>query len=201
MINPVAYTNMFQNMPNFYELPNGAIVPPVQKSSQGTAMRSITDGTSKTILLAESKEQTYSSWYDGTLAWQVAMPANNLAVTSIANQTYQMYMPIQPFRTTAIGATSSVPTYFWKVLPTAVSGLNYGPTTDPYKVYLQNSTVLNPAIKSWKWGPSSDHSGGVVLHAWCDAHVSTIQQDVDPTLYIQLVTRAGHEPAADPGQE
>jgi hypothetical protein len=53
---------------------------------------------------------------------------------------------------------------------------------------------------NWSWGPSSDHPG-VVLHAWADAHVSSIEETVDPVLYIQLVSRAGREPASDPGQE
>ena len=61
------------------EAPNGVIVPPVNASSQGTAIRSITDGTSKTIVIAESKEQNYSSWYDGTASWVVAVPIGSLA--------------------------------------------------------------------------------------------------------------------------
>jgi hypothetical protein len=53
------------------------------------------------------------------------------------------------------------------------------------------------AVVGWKFGPSSDHSGGVVLHAWGDAHVSSMGEDVDPTIYIQLCTKAGREPATD----
>ncbi len=48
------------------------------------------------------------------------------------------------------------------------------------------------------WGPSSDHSGGVVLHLACDGSVHAITTDVDPSLYVQLVTRAGREPVTLP---
>jgi prepilin-type N-terminal cleavage/methylation domain-containing protein len=194
--------------PMFAEKPNGVIVPPDSNLSKGTNIRSIIDGTSKTILLAESKEQKISSWYDGCGAWQVAVPAGFLTLTTATNQTASTGQPSQPFRTTIVPAGSTITTYFWGFATpsTAVTGLNYGPKTDPNKNFLSDlpTPIIAPAggngYQPWAWGPSSDHSGGVILHAWCDAHVSGITDDVDPTVYIQLVTKAGREPAADPGQ-
>ena len=72
------------------ELPNGVIVPPVTASSNGTKIGAILDGTSKTIVLAETKEQRVSSWYDGSTAWLVAAPAGSLkgqSQSEICNQT------------------------------------------------------------------------------------------------------------------
>ena len=45
------------------------------------------------------------------------------------------------------------------------------------------------------WGPSSDHAGGVVMHLAADGSVHAITTDIDPTLYVRLVTRAGGDSA------
>ena len=37
-----------------------------------------------------------------------------------------------------------------------------------------------------------------MLHAWGDAHVSGFTEDTDPTVYIQLTSKNGREPATDP---
>ncbi len=181
--------------PMFAELPNGVIVPPATNSSTGTAIRSIIDGTSKTIVIVESKEQRYSSWYDGTASWVTAIPLGSAPLT---NQSPQQQQPAQPYRTMP-AATAADKTYFWRMVDGSVTALNYGP-----KVVGQNFyTIGTPPLKSgvfteWGWGPSSDHSGGIVLHAFGDAHVQGIEESIDPTLYIQLCTKAGKEPASVP---
>ena len=85
--------------------------------------------------------------------------------------------------------------------------MNWGPKIDnnvqfaaksPWMTNTAMFVGLNPNGIGWAWGPSSDHSGGVVLHAWGDAHVTAIPDTTDATLYIQLVTRAGREPVGDP---
>jgi hypothetical protein len=40
------------------------------------------------------------------------------------------------------------------------------------------------------WGPSSDHRGGVVMHAFGDVHVRPITSEVDAKVYASIVTRA-----------
>ena len=47
------------------------------------------------------------------------------------------------------------------------------------------------------WGPSSNHPGGVVNHLAADGAIHAITDDIDPTLYMHLVTRAGREPIAE----
>ena len=190
----------------YSEDPNGVLVPPSNSSSKGTAIRSILDGTSKTIVLAESKEQSMSSWYDGSFAWQVGMPVGQLNAGSLTTTTgTSVLKPGQPFKNLSSGAVGS---NFWVVAPGQYSGLNFGPKTNQVQFYVNSpnnfiSGLSNypPPGNHWNWGPSSDHSGGIVLHCWGDAHVSGINEQVDPTLYVRLITRAGREPAADPGSQ
>jgi prepilin-type N-terminal cleavage/methylation domain-containing protein len=183
------------------ELPNGIIIPPADTNAQGTSHRSITDGSSKTIVIAESKEPAYSSWYDGTTSWVVAIPLG--AAMSLTSNTDTGYTPIQPVKKAMPPASGvGMTTYFWTVAQGGVSGMNYGPKVDSMKIYCQlgggDSMYLGKYFTQWSWGPSSDHSGGIVLHAWGDAHVSGLNEDADPTVYVQLTTRAGKEPANDP---
>jgi hypothetical protein len=205
MSNPADPSFAMATTPPARELPNGVIVPPRNSSSKGNGIRSITDGTSKTILLAESKEQNWSSWYDGSTAWVTAIPSGKLKLAElISNPVSSVGKPAQP---QLISATSSTTTQYWNFQgagsgTTGISGLNYGPKTDPDKIFAREPlpSVVRTGNTIWNWGPSSDHGGGVVLHAWADSHVSGIAEDVDATLYMHLTTRAGREPAADPNQ-
>ncbi len=187
------------------ELPNGAIVPPRNPSSQGNGIRSITDGTSKTILLAESKEQNVSSWYDGSTAWLVAIPPGTRTAANLTNFQGANNQPPQPVKPQTVSATGMPPFYTFANDPAnaPVSGLNYGPRpNDTAKVFARNTLVgMGNGQSAAEWGPSSDHSGGVVLHCWADSHVSGLNEDIDAALYVHLVTRAGREPAADPNQD
>jgi prepilin-type N-terminal cleavage/methylation domain-containing protein len=172
------------------EDPNGIIVPPETPQSQGTAIRQIIDGLSKTIVVVESKEQQYSSWFDGMTSWVVAVP-----LTSASGFT----TPNQPKKITAV--VGGVTTQYWQFDPaggTPQTALNYGREPNVNFCTASPWNAAGGSITQWKYGPSSDHSGGVVLHAWGDAHVSSMGEDVDPTIYIQLVTKAGREPATDP---
>jgi len=190
---------MGAGMEAFYEPPNGVIVPMETQASQGTAIRSIIDGTSKTIVIAESKEQKVSSWYDGCASYVTAVPIGS--AQALNNQTAGPTTPIQPMRVTIQQAGSNISTFFWRMAPGGVTALNYGPKVSGqfYNIGVPIVNVLpNSNISQWEWGPSSDHSGGIVMHAFGDAHVQGIDEAVDATLYVQLCTRAGREPAAVP---
>ncbi len=211
MQNPTTPSFTTNTMNNVLELPNGVIVPPRNQSSKGNGIRSITDGTSKTILLAESKEQTISSWYDGTTAWVVAIPTGDLTTTTVlSNFTTSQYKPAQPRKSAGTSSGSATQTFFWNLSVTsgvtgAISGINYGPKTDPRQFFckraMPNISSLEIVNNAWAWGPSSDHTGDLALHCWADSHVSPLTADIDPSLYMQLVTRAGHEPVTDPNNQ
>lgn len=163
------------------EAPNGVIIP----GGRGKSFKDIVDGTSKTLVAAETKEQVLGSWYDGTTAWAVALNPNNAAG--------------QPYRDTI----TTPPTNYWTV-STGTTALNVGPSPNAKVAYMSgngsgtlgapSSLGITGVTTTWGWGPSSYHSGGVIIHLVGDGSVRTITEDVDATLYTQLVTRAGREP-------
>jgi prepilin-type N-terminal cleavage/methylation domain-containing protein len=207
MQNPNSFSMAPAPSTNYVEAPNGIIVPPFNNgavilpvTSQGTAIRSILDGLSKTIIVGETKEQIWSSWYDGTTSWMVAMPLDK---ASFYNQMNSTYNPIQPQKIMMgivnSGGTGAPPTIFynfWQVNAGGTSGLNYGRNTNTN--FATSFGAIGASQAAWQYGPSSDHSGGLVLHVYADGHVSPLAEDTDPTIYVQLVSKAGREAASDP---
>ena len=149
-------------------LPNGVISMP----GRGKNFKDIVDGTSKTLMLCETKDHAYPSWYDGTTSWVVAAaPSNSTQPQFVGTPKY------------------------WDCSNGATTAINVGPRPNPASYYYTGgspaATMGSPTIY---WGPSSDHSGGVVIHGIADGSVRTLTEDVDATLYVKLVTRDGREP-------
>jgi len=136
----------------------------------GLGFAAMRDGTSKIILLSESKEAGNSPWIDGpsTVVYGVAddsgaLPVNNNGTWVTAGvQSALAYGPSQ----TAQGRTS----------------INFG----------TRGTLGNSG-----WGPSSDHAGGLVINGFCDGHQSTLTPDIDPGVYFSLITRDMGETAGE----
>jgi prepilin-type N-terminal cleavage/methylation domain-containing protein len=136
------------------------------------------DGTSKTAIVAESKEgnprpysgtATYNSaWFLGTQSWLVAGRPQDGCLAYLNNA----------YANTA-------------------TGLNYGPTSSaPTVMYTTSQQLLvgtTGAAADMIWGPSSDHAGNLVMHTFADGSVRSIGADVDPNIYIGLSTYAGGE--------
>ena len=142
------------------ETANGCIIP-----GPGISDKNITDGKSKTILVTETREQDFSSWYDGTLPWVVALNSNTP-------------LPIRDAKRR------------WMAAEGAVTALNYGPTPQaPQQAYLIEGH--GAAKGRWNWGPSSEHAGGIVEHLFVDGSVHPLRDDIDASVYLHLVTRAG----------
>jgi type II secretory pathway pseudopilin PulG len=156
---PIVGTHMVQGMP----VENGAMI---LSGRSGLTHSAFTDGTSKTIMLCESKECGYASWYDGTLNWLVGNDPNAPSP-----------------------GTDSKPPWI-----NASLALNKGGNSVPY---LKKANSANQPQNDVWWGPSSDHSGGVVYHAFVDNHTLGITGACDPTTYLGLITRAGEEPIDD----
>jgi len=43
------------------------------------------------------------------------------------------------------------------------------------------------------WGPSSDHSGSLVISTFADGSIRSISADIDPVVFISLSTFNGGE--------
>lgn len=142
----------------------------VAEARRGLPRSDLGDGTAKTIMLSESRERGYASWYDGACPWTTALPERSNAPLS------------EDFQSIAAGVVGQ-------------SGINYGPIseTDPQPDPVYYSANLFPGAKAKMWGPSSMHAGNVAVTCFVDNHVQAISANVDPLVYLKFVTRAGGE--------
>jgi hypothetical protein len=160
--------------------PNGMIVP-----GTGLNMKACTDGSSKTVMICETIEPAVNCWYDGTTAWTTGISPG--AITSGTNPT----TTISPLGYWTPGTGLSLQTAM-QVGPSPVATVSYS-----------NGIALVPWVTGTpaapiSWGPSSNHSGGVVVHGAVDGSVHNLTPDTDPTVYMHIITRAGREPDALP---
>jgi prepilin-type N-terminal cleavage/methylation domain-containing protein len=145
-------------------------------SRAGVTAGSVSDGMSKTVLVAETKERGYSSWIDGTTCWVVAYDPNQGLAYNV-NGTWN--------RTNAAGN------------PVTQCGLTVTPSLSPVVRYLPAASFPTTRMtQGMAFGPSSDHQGGITMHAFGDTHVSQITADVDPNVYLSICSRNGNESAS-----
>jgi len=134
------------------------------------------DGTSKTAMVAESKEgnsrpgtNTTNNclWFLGPHSWVVAGKGTQGAC-AYANQQFT---------------------------GTPETGLNFGPTSanTSQQYGTQLYVLATGGNGAMNWGPSSDHAGNLVMHTFADGSVRSIGADVDPQIYLGLSTYAGGE--------
>jgi len=150
-----------------------------QASRQGIQSGAISDGMSKTVMIAETKERGYSSWIDGTTCWVVAYDPN---------------LP-QPFN---VNGT-------WSIAQNAINpiircALSVQPSLTPPVKFLPaaqfNGRLTGGTPPGMAFGPGSDHQGGITMHAFGDTHVSQVTADVDPNVYMSICSRNGSEPTS-----
>lgn len=157
---------------------DGVITP-----GKGRKIFSLFDGTSKTLMIAETKEPAFNSWYDGTTAWTTGSPAGTVLTRSTT-------APTRGFLFMSEGEVSA-PQCGPDCLRSDGTPRLYAPNGYTTAGFFGQSGSI-------AYGPSSDHAGGVVLHSAADASVHLITRDIDPTLYIHLITRADAEPVVIP---
>jgi hypothetical protein len=159
----------------------GVVGGKVQKT--GLGFQSLSDGTSKVALIAESREEAVTSWYSGLASYVVGHWPN------VATSAYPVGSP-------AVGTN---PQLYW-VCPAAQAScdhaLNKGDTKSVETKYYLGSAHrdphanLNPANRIW--GPSSRHPG-VVIHGYADSHTEGVTETIDRDVYFHIITRNGRE--------
>ncbi|QDU58042.1 DUF1559 family PulG-like putative transporter [Aeoliella mucimassa] len=162
---------------------NGTLVFPGyvgnKVTKDGVTLASVRDGTSNTVVIAETRDQDKTSWYSGVSSYVVAAWPRGTKPTVLP---------------TNAGANAGKWGY-----PNAgsdegsVSALNKGDdknTTLAQEEYYMTNWVHGGGAR--KWGPSSNHSG-VVICGYLDGHADSVEEDIDPSLFLHLVTRAGRE--------
>jgi hypothetical protein len=135
----------------------------------GQNLSSFRDGTSKTILLSESKEAGNSAWIDGMQTFVVAV-ADDSGSLPVSNGNVWVTTGVQ-------------------------SALQYGPTATAQGRINMNLGSRGTCGNS-AWGPSSDHAGGLVVTGYADGHNQTVASDIDPSVYFSIVTRDSGESAS-----
>lgn len=140
----------------------------------GATISSISDGTSNTLLVAETRECGYASWYDGTMNWVVTnspsakvAPGTNDRPPWI-NAQIAVNQGCDPAQAKTAAGSAGVP-------------------------YLSSEQSINGIKGNENWGPSSEHTNGAVMHVFADDHVAAITDQCDPQTYLDLTTRAGSE--------
>jgi prepilin-type N-terminal cleavage/methylation domain-containing protein len=151
----------------------------------GNSFASFSDGTSKTILLTESREETITSWYSGFASYGVGAWPNLLGTG-------------EPKGSAAPAAGSTAPiTWTLSGITGGDSSINKGDRNalNITKFYQQASA--NPhkgsnGTLARKWGPSSLHPG-VIQAGWGDGRGAVISETTDPDVFLHLITRNGRE--------
>jgi prepilin-type N-terminal cleavage/methylation domain-containing protein len=155
----------------------GVVGGKVQK--RGLNISSISDGTSHTVLLTESREEVITSWYSGFASYVVgAWPQGESPVG-------------RPQGTATTGP------FYWGCNPSSTTcdiALNKGDTKGDRLKFYQGQTKGNPHTPPADrvWGPSSRHPG-VVVHSFADAHAEAVPDTIDRGVYLHMITRNGRE--------
>jgi hypothetical protein len=146
-------------------------------SRAGVQASAVSDGMSKTVHVAETKERGYSSWIDGTTCWVIAYDPNEGNGTTNPSNVNGVW------NTTA--ATGS---------PISKCALTVQPSVSPLVKFLPAAKFpTNRMAQGMAFGVSSDHQGNITMHAFGDTHVAQITADIDPQVYMSICSRAGGE--------
>lgn len=153
----------------------GGMIVTKQASPKGLRIGDAKDGTSKTAIISESRGEVWTAWFSGVSTSTVALPPSAVQCRGVNKRNgNDGYAAVK------------------EGLP---SGLNYGRRADAPRDS-QDPYFWERKDKR-EWGPSSAHSGDVVMTGYADGHVKALNSGIDATTYFRLVTRAGSEPADD----
>lgn len=169
------------------------------------------DGTSNTVWFTESRDENWTGWVSGYTAWVVGADPDGPKGTGIQKITPDGKANVNP-----AGVTTPLVLGWLNSDTNGQTALNVGSqvkraggstATDPSPGAITDTTKqayfyqkVNPfagtvgVTDASRWyGPSSAHSGDIVLHGYADAHGKGVQANVDRNVYLWLITRAGRE--------
>jgi len=168
------------------------------------------DGTSNTIMFAESRDENYSAWVSGLCSYVVAAdPGGPGKVQKItaggsttipANSGQTLALRFDKDGGTAAGQTALNIGQNVKRAGGETSATDAGTGQEdlnakPGKAYFyQKPFAHHTSYNGGRvFGPSSAHSGDIVLHGFGDGHGAAINANVDRNVYLWQVTRNGGE--------
>jgi prepilin-type N-terminal cleavage/methylation domain-containing protein len=156
------------------------------KSTVGLEMR---DGSSNTIVLCETREKKFNAWIDG-----VSMCIGGLAHVQAGEEGDKKYADGSTFTDADYLPKNKQLGYSWKYPDpeTIAAGINRGGGAEGYAGHDDAKFWSGGYTVPRLWGPSSEHQR-IAHHAFADATVRPIGQDVDPEIYMWMITRIGNE--------
>jgi prepilin-type N-terminal cleavage/methylation domain-containing protein len=141
--------------------------------TQRLGFRDFSDGTSKTVQVSESRQNTLNSasnqpcrWLFGELFHMASTNSGTLS-GGVWNAPSNSLLGLMSTQNTTTSGTGQLGTY---------------------------SLAIGPNSTSLQWGPSSDHAGKIVGHLFADGHVEFIGSDVATNTYSALNTKSRGEP-------
>lgn len=197
--------------------PDGCLFPVWPGRRSNTRIADIIDGTSNTLIFAETRERRFNAWWDGSTASMVALWHDPALDWTGAGSPKPILLP----REDASGPNPNAPTYSRP--NTGITGetrlmtnLNLGggvldprlatPTEGDDNIYyfgkgkpptapdgITHLNFITSENETWEWGPSSEHAGGA-HHLMADGSVQFLQDAIDVPTYFFLTTRGGTEP-------
>lgn len=176
-------------------------------TNTGIRLSDLADGTSHTILCAETMDCYASSWIAGSDVNMVAMPytaaemqtdAANMAVTERFNGSFWSpagYIAKADFY--ADGQMGKCNTYFsFDFGPNGKNSCKTNPINyplDPYQSPCQLASSRLQPDAGWRYGPSSGHPAVInCLHG--DGAVRSLRKDIDAAALFFTVTRGNGDP-------
>jgi len=149
----------------------------------GVTIGGLKDGTSKTVVLAESREQGYSAWLSGVSMYVVGVWPESPRRPVKADDGYFGWRTQEladPLNRTALNVGTDK----------AMNAFTQG------DAYYMSREAWQHGRNERRWGPSSAHPS-VVIHVYGDDHVEEVTEDIDRNTYLRLITRNGGEPIND----
>ena len=175
----------------------------------GVSQAAVRDGGSNTVWFTESRDENWSSWVSGYCSFVVG--ADPAGPGKMIDKFYTDAKGLQS--KAAVTGGSTVATLQWATADAeGQTALNIGSNVkrmgvgnakeivgDPnkeafiyFKTYPHGHTTNSSPVERW-YGPSSAHSGDVVLHGFADSHNASINANIDRNVYLWMITRAGQE--------